>query len=164
MKDAAYKSKNHIDNYLKEKKEHIDKQLGNGSYYRLMARFASWRELMHTCHQAGSFCLQHKDVSAPPGWKGKFRLGILPTDDILREIQRIITHNGLGGVFPTNINEEALEAPDEIVEVADSPALHRLYDEHSPRPKDALGIALGLWSDEVQLTKSTGRKVFRVHS
>lgn len=46
-----------------------------------------------------------------------------------------------------------------MAEVADMPALHCLYAEDSPWPKDALGIALGLWSDEVQLTKSTGRKI-----
>lgn len=71
---------------------------------------------MQTCHQAGSFAIYYKDMLAPSGLSGKLRIGILPSNDIMKEVQRIITHNGLRGVFPTNINASILEAPDEIAD------------------------------------------------
>jgi len=151
-------SETEMDNLLKTHKESIDYQLGKGSFDALFCRFDTFKKMLALCRKAGTFAMHFRDIDG--GSNRSHRVGVLPPDHFWGEIERIFAHNGIESILPTGIDTEELTPPDEMYEVMDTPMLHDMFHPgRSPRPRDAVALPLGLWTDEVSLSKSTSKKI-----
>lgn len=147
-----------MDMWLRETREAMDQNVGQGTFDNLSS-FRTAEGMLRRAAEASHFSLKFEDFPALPGSPiHSFRIGILQMDNFWREVERIFAHNGVESALPSGIAGKNLDPPREMMEVSDSWLLHQMYKTGSPKPYGAMALPLGLWTDEVAMTK-TDRKI-----
>jgi len=156
---VAYKlSMKDMDMWLKETREAIERNMGHGAFEKLSS-FQTAAGMLRRAAEASHFSMKFEDFPALPGSPIRsFRIGILQMDNFWREVERIFAHNGVESALPSGVADKDLKPPREMMEVHDSWLFHQMYKNGSTRPHGAMALPLGLWTDEVAMTK-TDRKI-----